>query len=193
MPCSPTPPSTTSTPRQRPAERPWPRSKTPPPPFPLAPSAPASVRSPAHRQCKHAHHRLPLGQVGTPLHPKGAGKGDAKVALHPHSRKMLLPPGKAGRELVLEAGSVSLAARVTRARGGVKVGAAQVPTRRHGDNHLAPGPPPTPPTRACLVAISGSSRRSLGALATVTLGLAGGPPSPGSLGRSLLSWVTCTR
>ena len=60
------------------------------------------------------------------------------------------------------------------------MGSAQVLTRRHGDNRLAPGLAPTPPTRACLAAISGTSVRSLGAVAAVTSGLDGGPPSPGS-------------
>ena len=60
------------------------------------------------------------------------------------------------------------------------MGSAQVLTRRHGDHHLAPGPAPRPPTRACLAAFSGTSSRALGPLAPLTSGLAWGPSNPGS-------------
>ena len=129
----------------------------------------------------------PLGRLEPPLTARRQRKGMQMQPLGPHGQlprggKMLLPPVGAGRELLLPGRLWLPSGQGDPGHGGgVDVGGANVLTRRHGDNQVAPGPAPTPPTRACLAVISGTSFRSFGLLGSVSSGPRLGP-APGSCG-----------
>ena len=127
----------------------------------------------------------PAGKLGPPLTTMGQGKEMRKVPCTPRDSNTMshtalrcrcCPSGPGGTCWV-QAGSGCLAARVTRSRGGVGVGVAQLVAGRHGHQHLARHMP-------CGGAGLAASRTSRAPrpLTTHTAGLARRPSSAGACG-----------
>ena len=103
---------------------------------------------------------------------------DSKTMSHTAERSRCRPSGPGGT-FGVQAGSGCLWARVTRSRGGVSVGLAQVVAGRHGDDHLARH---NPGTGAGLAAVACQTSGAPRAFTARTAGLARGPSTTGASG-----------
>ena len=103
----------------------------------------------------------------------------SKARSHTAERCRCRPSGP-DATLCVQAGSGCLAARVTRDKGGVEVGGAQVLAGRHGDDHLPHGMRSTGDGLAVAPYSASIAPRGLVAL---TPGLARGPSTTGAEGR----------
>ena len=129
----------------------------------------------------------PSGRLGPPLTTMGQGKEmrrvpcvprDFKTMSHTAERCRCRPSGPDGTFWV-QAGSGCLAARVTRSRGELGVGLAQVVAGRNGHDHLARH---MPRTGAGLATGACRTSRAPRALTARTAGLARGPSTTGASG-----------